>query len=190
MSNLRHEPSASVSQPKRNDSLSLNRLGAAIGSLRQVILPLMALAIFPGNLEASQSTIDTDRDGLSDAKEIQIGTNPKEEDTDGDGLLDGQEYLSSPKRKDYYTGLYTEQMATDPKIADTNKDGIPDGSIRIPDGTCIYRHTYGAYDNHQHDVYCMSVYVGGVAGWLITDHPRPEGPPPQQGPSRGGMDAY
>ena len=40
---------------------------------------------------------DSDADGLSDAQERDLGTNPKSQDTDGDGLLDGQEVWHLPK---------------------------------------------------------------------------------------------
>ena len=55
---------------------------------------------------------DCDSDGLSDADELAMGTNPAEPDTDGDGLLDGEEVY------DYNT---------DPLLADTDGDGMPDG---------------------------------------------------------------
>lgn len=34
---------------------------------------------------------DTDGDGLSDAEEVDIGTDPLDADTDGDGWSDGEE---------------------------------------------------------------------------------------------------
>ena len=34
---------------------------------------------------------DTDEDGLTDAQEVELGTNPNNPDTDGDGLIDGVE---------------------------------------------------------------------------------------------------
>jgi hypothetical protein len=34
---------------------------------------------------------DTDHDGLSDAEEVALGTNPKNPDTDGDGVIDGKD---------------------------------------------------------------------------------------------------
>ncbi|KPA63165.1 hypothetical protein XK27_12110, partial [Streptococcus suis] len=37
------------------------------------------------------STVDTDGDGLSDAKEAELGTNPNEKDTDHDGYTDKEE---------------------------------------------------------------------------------------------------
>ena len=54
---------------------------------------------------------DPDRDGLSTAFEITIGTDPNVRDTDGDGLSDGIEYK-------YYN--------SNPLSADTDGDGIPD----------------------------------------------------------------
>ncbi|MFP2964292.1 hypothetical protein ACLEPN_42965, partial [Myxococcus sp. 1LA] len=50
-----------------------------------------------GNLDDTPATytwtvaVDTDGDGLSDAEEIALGTDPNNPDTDGDGLPDGIE---------------------------------------------------------------------------------------------------
>lgn len=55
---------------------------------------------------------DGDNDGLTDAKEDEVGTNAKKADSDGDGLADGDEvnvYLS------------------DPLLYDTDSDGFDDG---------------------------------------------------------------
>ncbi|MFX0022090.1 MAG: NosD domain-containing protein [Candidatus Hermodarchaeota archaeon] len=57
--------------------------------------------------------IDTDNDGLSDEKEIEIGTDPLDPDTDDDGLLDGEEI------NDYNS---------DPLDADSDEDGLTDGN--------------------------------------------------------------
>jgi hypothetical protein len=46
-----------------------------------------------GYLEAA--AVDTDGDGLTDAEELVIGTNPTLADTDGDGMNDGLEYFNS-----------------------------------------------------------------------------------------------
>lgn len=58
------------------------------------------------------NSVDSDKDGLSDAREIQIGTDPHNPDTDGDGLSDGDEVLI---------------WHTDPLNPDTDGDGYPDG---------------------------------------------------------------
>jgi hypothetical protein len=56
---------------------------------------------------------DTDKDGLSDVKEAQLGTNLNLADTDGDGLSDGDE---------------VNVFKTNPLKPDTDGDGIIDGT--------------------------------------------------------------
>lgn len=70
---------------------------------------------------------DDDNDGLSDAFEISIGTNPLLADTDGDGLSDYFEVC--------YDGdctKYTLGKDINPLSSDTDGDGIPDGSDPVP----------------------------------------------------------
>lgn len=55
---------------------------------------------------------DRDRDGLSDAKEHRLGTDPRRADTDRDGLEDGVEVT---------------RWRTNPKKKDTDRDGMSDG---------------------------------------------------------------
>ncbi len=62
--------------------------------------------------EAVQKPLDSDGDGLSDAEELKLGTNPFSKDTDGDGLSDYDEVM-----------IYH----TDPKNPDTDGDGYTDG---------------------------------------------------------------
>ena len=54
--------------------------------------------------------VDTDDDGLTDAEEALLGTNGNVEDSDGDGLADGAEI----------------GIGTDPLLADTDGDGFGD----------------------------------------------------------------
>ena len=54
---------------------------------------------------------DTDNDALSDEEELELGTDPSNEDSDGDGLLDGEEVL---------------MHETNPLEVDTDKDGLDD----------------------------------------------------------------
>jgi hypothetical protein len=61
---------------------------------------------------ALAATTDSDGDGLEDALERQIGTDPFNPDTDGDGLSDYDEYC---------------KYHTDPTTQDSDGDGIPDG---------------------------------------------------------------
>lgn len=56
--------------------------------------------------------IDSDGDGLSDAQEATLGSDPNNADSDGDGLTDGQE---------------VNQLGTDPLSADSDGDGFDDG---------------------------------------------------------------
>lgn len=56
---------------------------------------------------------DTDADGLSDAEEATLGTNPTLVDSDEDGLSDTEE---------------VRVWRTDPLDADTDNDGFPDGT--------------------------------------------------------------
>lgn len=55
--------------------------------------------------------LDTDGDGVSDAEEISVGTNPNSNDTDNDGLLDGEEFV----------------RGTNPLDPDCDDDGLLDG---------------------------------------------------------------
>jgi hypothetical protein len=63
-------------------------------------------------------TVDEDSDGLSDAREGELGTNFMVADTDGDGLNDGDEVL---------------KYRTNPLVPDTDGDGFPD-SVEIQKG--------------------------------------------------------
>ena len=62
---------------------------------------------------------DTDGDGLTDAQEQQLGTDPNNPDTDADGLTDGDEQ---------------NVHGTNPLVADTDGDGSTDGE-EIAQGT-------------------------------------------------------
>jgi len=90
--------------------------------------------------------VDSDGDGLVDAIEFQLGTNPGYADSDGDGLDDFFEYtflgefdplasmvpgLSEAQRLDEDgDGLIffvEDRLGLDPDDADTDGDGLPDG---------------------------------------------------------------
>lgn len=57
--------------------------------------------------------VDSDNDGLTDAEEIELGTDPDNPDSDGDGIKDGEE---------------VNQTGTDPLDADSDDDGLTDGA--------------------------------------------------------------
>jgi hypothetical protein len=69
--------------------------------------------------EAAATPGDSDGDGLEDAIEIELGTDPYDVDTDDDGLTDGDEYYV------YLTGT---------RNPDTDGDGVLDGD-EIANGT-------------------------------------------------------
>jgi|GEM_PF-664642 hypothetical protein len=63
-------------------------------------------------LFGSNSTVDSDNDGLTDQEETQLGANLNNPDVDGDGLSDGDE---------------VKTWHTNPLVADTDGDGFTDG---------------------------------------------------------------
>ena len=62
---------------------------------------------------------DSDKDGLPDAAEAVVGSDPSDPDSDGDGVQDGQEMA----------------LGTNPMNVDSDGDGIADGQ-EVLDGTC------------------------------------------------------
>jgi outer membrane protein OmpA-like peptidoglycan-associated protein len=78
---------------------------------------------------------DSDKDGLPNDREIDLGTDPYNPDTDGDGLKDGEEvltYFTNPLKVDTDGDLLTDydeivKYLTNPLKADTDGDGINDG---------------------------------------------------------------
>ncbi len=64
---------------------------------------------------------DTDEDGLSDAVELLLGTDPDDSDTDNDGIDDGAEVAGGDPN------VYDDGTDSDPLDADTDDDGISDG---------------------------------------------------------------
>ncbi len=71
--------------------------------------------------KVDNSGVDTDKDGLSDATEAGIGTNPNNPDSDGDGLNDGEEVLA----KDNTSTTLVASKKSDPKNAcDPNSLGV------------------------------------------------------------------
>ena len=81
------------------------------------------LAEFFISLSSSRcNDVDSDGDGLSDALELTLGTNPLRADTDGDGLVDFFEV-----NLDGNPSTFTPGVDTDPTFYDSDLDGIGDG---------------------------------------------------------------
>lgn len=78
---------------------------------------------------------DDDKDGLTNAEEEKLGTDPNNPDTDGDGLTDGDEvkiYHTNPLKADtdgdgLKDGDEVLKYHTDPLKADTDGDELNDG---------------------------------------------------------------
>jgi len=77
---------------------------------------------------------DSDGDGLSDAKEVLLGTNPLNADSDSDGLSDGNEVslgtspLNSDSDADGLADGQEVSLSTDPLNPDSDADGLSDGN--------------------------------------------------------------
>lgn len=86
---------------------------------------------YPGSSDAE----DDDEDGLTNAQERRLGTDPKNPDSDGDGINDGDEvkrYRTNPLRVDsdgdgLSDGEEIKKHKTDPARFDTDGDGLSDG---------------------------------------------------------------
>jgi outer membrane protein OmpA-like peptidoglycan-associated protein/outer membrane protein W len=86
---------------------------------------------------------DSDGDGLTDAEEARLGTNPHMKDTDSDGLMDGEEvnvYKTDPLNRDTDFDLLSDgeevlKYKTDPLKPDTDAGGVWDGHEVLEDGT-------------------------------------------------------
>jgi outer membrane protein OmpA-like peptidoglycan-associated protein len=83
----------------------------------------------------SEGNLDKDSDGITNAEERQLGTDPTKPDTDGDGLRDGEEiraYRTDPLTKDSDGDDLTDydevfSYKTNPLLRDSDSDGLSDG---------------------------------------------------------------
>jgi hypothetical protein len=96
-------------------------LGSSIADVNLGVAHMDVTATAPtgGVVCSAAGAVDSDGDGLTDAQEATLGTDPHNADTDGDGLTDGAE---------------VNTYGTDPKDADTDNGGVPDG-IEVQNGT-------------------------------------------------------
>ena len=72
----------------------------------------------PKIVDETISNIDTDKDGLSDGQEQQMGTDPRNDDSDSDGLTDGTEVL-----------LYDTNPAKASKVAGISIGNVKKGQV-------------------------------------------------------------
>jgi hypothetical protein len=128
----------------------INFLSFKVGEVRR---PYVLQSFFLSNLsappESNLGDADSDGDGLTDAEEIALGTDPHNKDTDGDGFSDGVEVLArrgganlDPLRFDPgcpanligvdsdcdgLTDCDEQLLGTDAQLIDSDFDGAPDG---------------------------------------------------------------
>jgi TolB protein len=109
-------------------AISFNNIQTAASATQTAVIEQTQAA-----LPADQQ--DSDGDGLNNADETKLGTDPFKADTDGDGLPDGQEvqiYKTNPLAADtdgdgLSDGQEVQLYKTNPLIADTDGDGLSDG---------------------------------------------------------------
>lgn len=83
-------------------------------------------------------SMDADGDGLTNAQELALGTDPLNWDTNGDGLSDGLDVLLGydPKNMDLdsdgMTNALEIAMGLNPFLADSDGDGVPDTLDAFP----------------------------------------------------------
>ncbi len=125
-----------------------------------LIVPVLfsTLAMLPGCVFSG----DNDEDGLSNAKERRIGSDPENPDSDEDGMLDGEE----------------DEFGSDPTLRDTDGDGYSDfsefqeGSDPKDDSSVVFESGW-PHNPFKDDLVdpgmSVSARVGDMVGNLMTE---------------------
>ena len=101
-----------------------------------VAVTLLGGAVHERHVTSDTSTSDSDADGLSDARESALRSDPRDGDTDGDEIPDADEahvHGTLPTKQDsdgdgVLDGLELFEYGTDPVDEDSDGDGIDDGT--------------------------------------------------------------
>lgn len=80
-----------------------------------LVAALLLVCSFGCSVPTSTTDVDTDTDGVSDERELLLGTDPANTDSDDDGLLDGDELDSG----------------SSPLTPDSDNDGLTDGDDSV-----------------------------------------------------------
>jgi hypothetical protein len=104
------------------------------------ILALTVLGCAPASLDVGddegEAFVDSDGDGISDAEEKEIGSDPALEDSDGDGYADGIEVESYTDPTDRNDHPYIGGWPIDACRNDLEGTGMAEGDV-IPDITLL-----------------------------------------------------
>jgi alpha-tubulin suppressor-like RCC1 family protein len=115
--------------------------GNAVGQLGDGTTQQRPTPVQAGSFEVASNSwlvADSDQDGLSNAAEYRIGTDPLNADSNGNGLQDGLEFQITGRPFDPDAdgdGLANSSetlLGTDPFVADTDGDGVLDGADDFP----------------------------------------------------------
>ena len=127
----------------------------ALGELDQKLWVALSCPVKGSELdEGTLTLIDSDGDGLSDAQEAALGTDPANPDTEEDGLVDGAEVTA----------------ATDPTLSDTDGDGFGDDAFYsfAVDAVdkCFWKSVFHTekYAYFLHNLINLNVNVGFIDG--------------------------
>ena len=113
---------------------------------------------------------DTDNDGLSDAVEAALGTDPGQVDSDCDGLLDREEVLDAdglPNFQDQDNDAITDALES--RHSDSDNDGIPDDQDSETEIQIICaRFAPFAITNDESTTFSVTVMSPGVSGVVMN----------------------
>lgn len=162
---------------------------ASGGIIALILVSILVLAVLPpGAIPMMDEMRDRDDDGITDAQELDLGTDPMETDSDGDGILDPDDDCPNHETG-WSSGPATDHDSDGCKDSedednDDDNDGIFDSDDSCPRGEINWRNRGGSdhdsdgCDDSQEDDdddndgvldaddYCAR----GMTGWTSTDN--------------------